>query len=348
MTSSSPEHERATMPDLRRKRVSRPLRSLERLFLIAGAGALIWCAVIVIDGVRAQRNAQGALEIAMAVDELTRAVEPVQEPSQPLPTAGSSRHPPADIGAAIAALSIPRVQLSAIVLHGSDARTLQRGPGHLEHTAVPGDAGNIVIAGHRDSFFRPLRHIRLADDIFVQTRDGHYHYRVTSLRVVAPREVSVMAPTSEETLTLITCYPFWVLGHAPDRFIVRAARVDNRRASAELVAWSLPARDWLDPPVFHITRATEPRTTAVVAPADDDSLVRQAVRRYLAVAGEQAGACAITVTAERASAHCESAGDRSGWASGRAFALERTNHAWAIRSIELTDRQSARDSQELP
>ena len=222
----------------------------------------------------------------------------------------------------------------AIVLHGSDARTLQRGPGHLEHTAEPGDAGNIVIAGHRDSFFRPLRHIRLADDIFLETRDGHYHYRVTSLRVVGPREVSVIAPTSEETLTLITCYPFWVLGHAPDRFIVRAARVDNR-ASAELVAWSLPARDWLDAAVFHITRAAEPKITPVVAPTDDDSVVRQAVRRYLAVAGVQAGACAVSVTGDRAKAECESAGDRSGWTSGRAFALERSKGEWAIRSIEL-------------
>ena len=214
------------MPDRHAERVPQSVRWLERLFLIAGASALIWCAVIVSDGVLAQWNAQSALEIAMAVDELTRAVEPAHERSQPLPTAESSRHPPADIGAAIAALSIPRVQLSAIVLHGSDARTLQRGPGHLEHTALPGDAGNVVIAGHRDSFFRPLRHIRLADDIFVETRDGHYHYRVTSLRVVGPREVSVIAPTSEETLTLITCYPFWVLGHALNRFIVRAARVE--------------------------------------------------------------------------------------------------------------------------
>jgi sortase A len=335
------------MPDRHAERVSSPVRWLERLFLIAGAGALIWCAVIVSDSVLAQWNAQGALEIAKAVDELTRAVEPAQAPSQPLPTATSPRHPPADIGAAIAALSIPRVQLSAIVLHGSDARILQRGPGHLEHTAVPGDAGNIVIAGHRDSFFRPLRHIRLADDIFLETRDGHYHYRVTSLRVVGPREVSVIAPTSEETLTLITCYPFWVLGHAPDRFIVRAARVANR-ASAELVAWHLPARDWLDPPVFHITRATEPRTTPVVAPTDDDSLVRQAVQRYLSSKGAPRVACAVSITGDRASVGCEAAAHASEREPGRVFALERANHAWAIRSIELTDRQSARDSQELP
>ena len=139
------------------ERASSPLRWLERLFLIAGAAALIWCGVIVADSVIAQRNAQSAFEIAMAVAELARAR--VEEADVP------ARHPPLDVGSAIASMSIPRVQLSAMILHGTDARTLQRGPGHLEHTAVPGDTGNIVIAGHRDSFFRPLRHIRLVKRI---------------------------------------------------------------------------------------------------------------------------------------------------------------------------------------
>jgi sortase A len=335
------------MPNRHAERVSSPVRWLERLFLIAGAGALIWCALIVSDSVLAQWNAQGALEIAKAVDELTRAVEPVQEPSQPLPTAESSRHPPADIGAAIAALSIPRVQLSAIVLHGSDARTLQRGPGHLEHTAVPGDAGNIVIAGHRDSFFRPLRHIRLADDIFLETRDGHYHYRVTSLRVVGPREVSVTAPTSEETLTLITCYPFWVLGHAPDRFIVRAARVEEGAPSL-LEARSLPARGWLGAPALHVPVRLSMAPPAAMAAPDDETLVRQAVQRYLSLRGARPAGCAVSITGDRASAGCEATVHASEREPGRVFALERANHAWAIRSIELTDQQSARDSQELP
>jgi sortase A len=309
------------------ERASWPLRWLERLFLIGGATALVWWAMIVADGVLAQRDAQHALEIAIAVDELTRSSPVMERPNVP------SRRPPLDVGAAMAALSIPRVQLSSTVLHGADARTLQRGPGHLEHTAVPGDAGNIVIAGHRDSFFRPLRHIRLADDIFLETRDGHFHYRVTSLRVVGPHEVSVIAPTSEETLTLITCYPFWVLGHAPDRFIVRAARVDDRR-SAALIAWSLPARDWLDVPVLHSARTVEPMAIPTALPGDDESLVRQTVRRYFAVAGVPAGACALTVSGDRASADCESVGQEQ---RRRVFALERSNNAWAIRSIVLDD-----------
>jgi sortase A len=310
----------------------RPLRWLERLFLVAGAGALVWCAVVVSESVLAQFEARNALEMAIAVDELTRSL-PVKEKADL-----ASPRPPLDVGTAMAALSIPRVQLSAMVLHGSDARTLQRGPGHLEYTAVPGDAGNIVIAGHRDSYFRPLRHIRLADDIFLETRDGHFHYRVTALRVVGPREVSVIAPTKEETLTLITCYPFWVLGHAPDRFIVRAARVESP-APAELAAWSLPVHDWLDAPALHTPRALEPRTISIVAPTDDDSLVRQAVRRYLTLVGVQAGACAVSVTGDRASAECASLGPPlSGQVPARRlFELERSNHVWGIRSIVLDD-----------
>jgi sortase A len=327
------------MPEQCVNRVSRPLRWLERLFLIAGAAALIWCAVIVADGAIAQRNAQSALEMAIAIEELrSAAVGKVDVPS---------RHPPGTIGAAIAALSIPRVQLSSVVLHGSDARTLQRGPGHLEQTALPGEAGNIVIAGHRDSFFRPLRHIRLDDDIFLQTRDGQFHqYRVTTLRVVGPHEVSVIAPTTEEVLTLITCYPFWVLGHAPDRFIVRAARVDDRTETA-LAAWSLPVRDWLEAPALHRSPPDDSLTRRRIEVHDDEGLVRQAVRRYLIALGVQPITCAVSVTGDRASADCESVAYRSAADEQprRVFALERSNSAWVIRSIVLTERP-ARESQE--
>jgi sortase A len=307
-------------------RAFRPLRWLERLFLIAGAAALIWCAVIVTDGEIAQRKAQSALEIANAVEELTDAA-PVQKAVD-----GSSPHPRVDVGSAIAALSIPRVQLSAMVLHGSDARTLQRGPGHLEHTAVPGRAGNVVIAGHRDSFFRPLRHVRLGDDIFLETRDGRFHYRVTSLRVVGPREVSVLAPTSEDVLTLITCYPFWVLGHAPDRFIVRAARVTVPPATP-IAARTLPPLDWTSAPSLERVRAMK---SISVMTGDDESLIRGVVSRYLLSQGVQPGACMVTVNDDRATVGCAStAHTSSDDAPGRLFSLERSNDGWAIRSIEL-------------
>ena len=166
----------------------------ERLLVSAGAAALIWSAWLVADGVIAQRNARGALEIArLAESSLVR-------PAGEAPIV-ARRDSPVRTGNLIAALSIPRVQLSAVVLHGSDPQTLRRGPGHLEHTALPGEAGNVVIAGHRDSFFRPLRNIQVDDDVFLDTLQGHFRYRVTSMRVVSPRDVSVLEPTDEATLT---------------------------------------------------------------------------------------------------------------------------------------------------
>ena len=138
------------------------------------------------------------------------------------------------IHATIGELTIPRVHLSAMVLHGSDSRTLRRGPGHIEHTALPGQAGNVAIAGHRDSFFRPVRDVRVGDDIYFATREGRFHYRVESLDIVRPDDMSVLDETEAPTLTLVTCFPFWVAGSAPDRFVVRAYEVDRAGTAAPL------------------------------------------------------------------------------------------------------------------
>jgi sortase A len=324
------------MPGHRRQssgeRAARSLRWLERLFLIAGAAALIWCAVIVTEGAIAQRNARSAFEIANAVAELTDAAAAQKADVPPSP-------PTIDRGSAIAALSIPRVRLSAIVLHGSDARTLQRGPGHLEHTAVPGGAGNVVIAGHRDSFFRPLRRIRVGDDIFLDTRDGRFHYRVISLRVVGPREVSVLAATSEEVLTLITCYPFLVLGPAPDRFIVRAARVADHPATT-ITAVSQPPLDRTAAPSLETVSARAPIAIPTVPVKDDERLVRGAVRRYLHAVGLPDASCAVTLDGDGATVDCDApAHSPAQGQTGRTFVLERSGGAWAIRAIELRRRE---------
>ncbi len=98
----------------------------------------------------------------------------------------------------------------------------------MPHTALPGDAGNIAFAAHRDTFFRPLKNIRAGDHIRVSTPDGDFTYIVRDTRIVTPTEVSVLHPTPEPTLTLITCHPFNYVGPAPNRFIVRAEAVDGR------------------------------------------------------------------------------------------------------------------------
>jgi sortase A len=125
----------------------------------------------------------------------------------------------------IGRIKIPRIGLSAIVFSGTDKKTLRQAVGHIRSTALPGHPGNAGLAGHRDRFFRPLKDIRKDDIITVTTLRGEYSYRVVSTRVVAPTEISVLLPTGTETLTLVTCYPFYFVGSAQERFIVRAKRV---------------------------------------------------------------------------------------------------------------------------
>jgi sortase A len=122
-------------------------------------------------------------------------------------------------------LEIPGIGLEVMVLNGADARTLRRGAGWLPYTARPG-SGNAVIAAHRDTYFRPLRRIKEGDIIHLTTLDGRYNFRVEWTAVVDPGDTAVLEPTSQPTLTLITCYPFYYAGEAPQRFIVRARRQD--------------------------------------------------------------------------------------------------------------------------
>lgn len=127
-------------------------------------------------------------------------------------------------GAAIANLVIPRIGLSAVVVEGVEDRELKLAAGHIPGTALPGEPGNIGIAGHRDTFFRPLRLIRKDDVIALTIPKGEDQYRVVSTEIVSPDDVEVLYPTSRDTLTLVTCYPFYYVGAAPKRFIVRAER----------------------------------------------------------------------------------------------------------------------------
>jgi len=111
-----------------------------------------------------------------------------------------------------------------MVVEGVDDSDLKRAVGHIPRTALPGDSGNVGIAGHRDTFFRPLRSIERDDTITVRTLHGAYRYRVVSMNVVRPEDIQVLYPTGRASLTLVTCFPFDYIGAAPKRFIVRAER----------------------------------------------------------------------------------------------------------------------------
>jgi len=125
-------------------------------------------------------------------------------------------------GGSIGEIRIPRLGFTAIVVQGDSATILQRAVGHLADTALPGGAGNVVLAGHRDTFFRPLKHLHIGDAITLTTRNGDFQYLVETTFVVPPSDLEVIQPTNRHMLTLITCFPFSYIGPAPNRFIVRA------------------------------------------------------------------------------------------------------------------------------
>jgi sortase A len=122
-------------------------------------------------------------------------------------------------------IEIDSIGLSAMILEGTDARTLRLAVGHIPGTALPGQQGNVVITGHRDTYFRELRNIHKDDEIKLTTLGGSYRYWVDSIKVVAPKDTQVLNNSKDAILTLITCYPFYYVGPAPKRFIVRAHRI---------------------------------------------------------------------------------------------------------------------------
>jgi len=130
----------------------------------------------------------------------------------------------------LALLKIERLNLEAPVYYGTDRITLDRGVGVVEGTAWPGEVGNIGLSGHRDSFFRVLKDIKTGDTIEMQTLDGIENFVVSDISIVDALDVSVLKPTDTTVLTLITCHPFYFVGYAPDRYIVRAIPISDNES----------------------------------------------------------------------------------------------------------------------
>ncbi len=202
----------------------KPLRQILRwtqwALLAGGVGMLGYCAFVLVDAWVFQARADR--ELARLIQDQGPAPSIVSDSGRPAPST-----PPAAIGpdGLIGRLEIPRLGVSIVVFEGVARKTLRHAVGHIEATALPGQTGNVGIAGHRDTFFRPLKDILTDDRITVTTLAGTYDYRVAWTKVVDPYEVAVLDPTGGEVLTLVTCYPFYFVGSAPDRFIVRAERV---------------------------------------------------------------------------------------------------------------------------
>ena len=235
-------------PPTARRRANTVLRLLEVLLLGTGAASLVVYAAAQIEAVRSREH---------ALDAFAEARQQTAEVSQLESSASSSRAHleysvdpdqalwgkariaayrdslSADRDAPLGVLTIPAVKLEAPIFEGTATLTLNRGIGRIEGTADVGAAGNLGLAAHRDGYFRVLKDVRVGDAVDVESLAGTLRYRVTELKIVEPTDVHVLAPTDAATLTLVTCYPFYFIGEAPQRYIVKGV-AENLAAGAAL------------------------------------------------------------------------------------------------------------------
>ena len=197
-----------------KKRLTRILAWTQRALFASAFLLLGYCAFALVDARIFQRHAG---------IELDR-----RRPEFPTSPKGAAW---AEADGLIGRVKIPRLLISFVVVEGFDRDSLRRAVGHISGTALPGEAGNVGLAAHRDTFFRPLKDLRIKDEIQFSTLKGNFDYRVESLRVVEPTNVGVLASSGENVLTLVTCYPFYYVGPAPKRWIVRARQVSAQAAS---------------------------------------------------------------------------------------------------------------------
>jgi sortase A len=188
-------------------RIQRLLRWSQRLLFMTGILTLGYVSLTLLDARLYQVSAKRSLESQILVEK-----EPHEIRLKPAIKRGD----------VLGRLDIPRLGMSIAVLQGTNSRMLRRGAGHIEDTPLPGELGNSGIAGHRDTFFRGLKDIRKDDEIQFQTATGLFRYQVDWARVVEPNDATALEPSTESTLTLVTCYPFYYVGPAPKRFVVRA------------------------------------------------------------------------------------------------------------------------------
>jgi len=183
------------------------LRWTRWFLFIAGALAVSYVALTLLHARLYQEAAGKALEKQLYEQEQHKANPPRAAAKE---------------GDLLGQIEIPRLRLKVAILEGTTSPTLRLGAGHIKGTALPGEPGNTGIAGHRDTYFRGLKDIRDSDEIQIQTATGLSRYEVDWVRIVAPDDIGVLAPSAESAITLVTCYPFHYIGPAPERFIVHA------------------------------------------------------------------------------------------------------------------------------
>lgn len=215
------------------------VRILETVTLGAGVVLVAFFLAAHVDGYFASRAAVENFEASVAHSPPAPPLPPAGGPSAAAPLRAPAnvdfslwsagrirayrRSLAQDSSRPLALLRIPKIDLTVPVFDGTGALALNRGVGHIEGTALPGEPGNLGIAGHRDGFFRGLKELRRGDVLELVLRDREDRYLVDRIEIVAPEDVSVLAPRAGPALTLVTCYPFYYIGSAPKRYVVEAS-----------------------------------------------------------------------------------------------------------------------------
>jgi sortase A len=192
----------------------------QHFLLLAGGSALGYCAIAIADATRYQALARDQMRKASLVSAEFATNRSSADISQPAPLRLSSGM---DL---VGRIDVPRLHISAMVAEGTSSRILRLAVGHIPGTALPGQAGNVALAAHRDTFFRHLGELKSGDLIRVTVPGEQYLYGVKFTAVVRPNETWVVEPSEGQLLTLVTCYPFHYVGPAPERFVVRARRLE--------------------------------------------------------------------------------------------------------------------------
>lgn len=208
---------------LRKEAIRLILRWSQRALFACAIVLLGYCGFALTDAWIFQRRAN------LDLDRLLRGRRTASQAAPQPPAVASPEVAPAVVvHGLIGRIEIPRLLLSVVVMEGADEKTLRRAVGHIPGTALPGEPGNVGLAGHRDTFFRPLKNLKIKDKIRISTLKGLFTYEVVALWIVEPEDVGVLAPSGENLLTLVTCYPFYFVGPAPRRWIVRARQVSSQ------------------------------------------------------------------------------------------------------------------------
>jgi len=203
------------------------MKTLEKILWVTGVVCIgIFCAHLVVSEA-ARSNDLDAYKAALKLPADRESPEPEQSLWSEGRIAAYEESLAKETSEILGILEIPRLRLEVPLYNGASDLHMDRGAARIDGTAMPGELGNLGVAAHRDGYFRVLKDIELGDELMITTENGPEAYVVLELKIVDPSAIEVLDPTEEQSVTLVTCYPFYFVGHAPERFIVRAVKRDQ-------------------------------------------------------------------------------------------------------------------------